>query len=358
MKRLKYWCLVALLVVTILGFAAQPSKAVTSPIYWGAYIDGETYGQNDAPWNTTTIDKFEAHANKKISIIHWGQPWWNCVKSDCGYQYFKNQQPQYDSMRNRGYIPLVDWGSHNLAGASKTDQPKFALRAIIRGDHDAYIRTWAQQAKAWGHPFFLRFDWEMNGGWFAWSEKVNGNQPGEYVKAWRHVHDIFEQVGATNVTWVWCVNTLYKGSIPLAGLYPGGAYVDWTCVDGYNRGTNPLKNDSWRSFREVFTPTYNELLKVAPTRPIMIGETASTEYGGSKATWIRNALTYALPTVFPKVKAVLWFNWNSGGMDWVIETSPEAQKAFANGISSSYYAKNGFSNLNVSPIPPLDLLNR
>ena len=46
----------------------------------------------------------------------------------------------------------------------------------------------------------------MNGNWFAWMEGVNGNQPGEYVAAWRHVHDIFTAVGATNVSWVWCPN--------------------------------------------------------------------------------------------------------------------------------------------------------
>jgi beta-mannanase len=30
----------------------------------------------------------------------------------------------------------------------------------------------------------------MNGNWFSWSERTNVNQPGEYVAAWRHVHDI------------------------------------------------------------------------------------------------------------------------------------------------------------------------
>ncbi|MBA3865307.1 MAG: hypothetical protein H0X42_02995 [Solirubrobacterales bacterium] len=41
----------------------------------------------------------------------------------------------------------------------------------------------------------------MNGDWFPWSESANGNQPGEYVAAWRHVHEIFSAAGATDATW-------------------------------------------------------------------------------------------------------------------------------------------------------------
>ena len=98
-------------------------------------------------------------------------------------------------------IPLVDWGSWDNHGAKY--QPAFSLGRIIDGSFDWYIRRWATGARDWGHPFFLRFDHEMNGDWFTWSEGVNGNTAGQFVAAWRHVHDVFESVGASNVTWVW-----------------------------------------------------------------------------------------------------------------------------------------------------------
>ena len=69
------------------------------------------------------------------------------------------------------------------------------MRHVIDGTYDGYIRYFAQKAKEWGHPFFLRFNWEMNGFWFPWSEGVNGNKSGEFVAAWRHVHDIFTAEG-------------------------------------------------------------------------------------------------------------------------------------------------------------------
>ncbi len=118
----------------------------------------------------------------------------------------------------------------------------------------------------------------MNGGWFPWSEGVNGNKSGEFVTAWRHVHDIFTSVGATNVTWVWCPNIDPTNDFQnLESLYPGDEYVDWTGLDGYNWGTNPAKPDRWRSFDQLYKSTYDTIVKaVAPSKPLMISEIGSS----------------------------------------------------------------------------------
>ena len=160
------------------------------------------------------------------------------------------------------------------------------------------------------------------------------------MAAWRRFHDIATGVGATNVTWVWCPNTEFPGSTPLGQLYPGDAYVDWTCVDVYNKG-----GSRWQSFSDLFTPTYQQLLRIAPSRPMMIAETSSVEEGGSKAEWITSLLARDLPLRFPRVKAVVWFNWriNEDGASWgwPIETSASAEAAFAAGIAAPYYAAAG-----------------
>jgi hypothetical protein len=129
-------------------------------------------------------------------------------------------------------------------------------------------------------------------------------------------------------------------------------------MDGNNFGTDPAKPDSWKAFSQVFTPTYNHLLQIAPSKPIIIAETASTEIGGSKAAWITDMITTQLPANFPKIQAFLWFNWNfkeSGGtIKYSIESSQEAQDAFKSGIASSYYATNTFSSLpKLVPVQPL-----
>ena len=83
----------------------------------------------------------------------------------------------------------------------------------------------------------------------------------------------------------------------------------------------------------------------------MIAETGSSEKGGSKAAWIRDALEVQLPQTFPAVKGLVWWNRADDGWDWPIETSAPATAAFAAGISSPYYADNRFSALAASPIP-------
>lgn len=353
--RRKMFLLAITLLITIL--ACLPFPHAEERVYWGALINGSQYGVGEPPWDSQAIDIFEEHAGKKISILHWGQPWWHCNDASvCRYQMFDFQKAQYDAVRQRGYIPLVDWASFDYAAPELLNQPDFSLSTIINGQHDEYIRQWATQAKEWGKPFFLRFNWEMNGWWFPWSEHVNGNQAGEYVLAWRHVHDLFAEVGAENVTWVWCPNVIGPNTIALDSLYPGDKYVDWLCMDGYNSGTSQTNQVQWQSFGDLFGETYTALQQLSPNKPIMIAETASSEQGGSKAAWIRNAFAYSLPELFPNVRAVVWFNWNLDGMDWVIESSSESRDAFAQSIASHYYTENEFSDLSVSPIPPWDQL--
>lgn len=206
----------------------------------------------------------------------------------------------------------------------------------------------------YGKPFFFRWDREMNGTWVPWGKEAAEN-PELFVHAWQRFHEIADEAGATNITWVWCPNVSSELSTPLARLYPGNGYVDWVCVDGYNFGTNPLRPAGWTSFHEVFWNTYQELQAIASGKPIMIGETASTESGGSKAAWIEDALKVQIPNSFPRIRAINWFNWPDEGWDWPIESSSSAKKAFAEAISSPYYATNTFGSLppltKIEPLP-------
>jgi len=325
------------------------SEGATPSVYWGAYLGAR-------PEDTRALDTFEELANKRMAIIQSGQPWFRRGS------YVPFQASYFQTIRDRGAIPLLDWAAWDTCCGS--EQPQFQLRSIALGAHDAYLTEWARAAKAWKHPFFLRLNPEMNGWWSPWSEQANGNVPGESIAAWRHIVDLFRAQGATNATWVWCPNIEGQFSTPLDQLYPGDDYVDWTCMDGYNWGTD--RNNSWQTFRQVFSgsnynggqDTYNDLLTLAPSKPIMIGETASSENGGSKGPWITQALGDDLLTRYPQVKALLWFNWNANdpNLGWNIDSSPEAQAAFADAIAQPAYAANNYKNLSVSPIPPPDAL--
>jgi len=340
--------LVLALLAILGGTPGARSSTGSRLIYWGAYAGGSQYGLADAPWDMQSVQILEDHTGKGLSLLEWGQAWVECANGRCALQPFPADL--FDRVRQHGAIPVLSWGSdRELTGAQ---QPPFMLAQIISGRYDEFIRRWAKGAKSWGRPFFLRFDWEMNIEDNPWGELVNGNKAGEFVRMWRHVHDLFQQVGATNVTWVWCPNIDFPGEVPLNRLYPGPAYVDWTCLDGYNWGdASGRPTERWTPFVSVFAKSLTELYAIAPRKPVMIGETASSEHGGSKAVWIADALR-ELPTRFPQVRAVIWFNKIWDGMDWVIESSTSAQAAFAAAISSRSYAANRFGRLAITPIPP------
>jgi len=288
------------------------------------------------------ITAFEADAHKAVSIVMWYQQW---GLTD-GWQYL---QPSWmNTVRSHGAIPLVTWDPENPSVYGPV-QPAYSLQNIINGNFDAYITRWAQDSKAWGHPYFLRFAHEMNGNWNAWSEQVNGNKPGQFVLAWRHVHDIFTRLGVYNVTWVWTPNIDYSTSTPLRELYPGDAYVNWVGMSGYNWGT--LGGHVWQPFSSVFSQTYYDILNIT-SLPLMIAETASTEIAGNKAGWITDAFVTQLPHNFPRIRAFVWFN-EPKETNWQIESSSSSQNAFSSAILSGVYASNNFAGLNVTPIPPL-----
>ncbi|HXR60983.1 MAG TPA: glycosyl hydrolase, partial [Solirubrobacterales bacterium] len=251
----------------------------------------------------------------------------------------------FESLRAHGAIPVLGWSTSAITEGTR--DPRFSLSKIIRGRYDAYIREFGTVAATWNHPFFLRFNWEMNGDWFPWAEGVNGNRRGEFVAAWRHVHDIFTAVGATNASWVWCPNI--DRNRKLRGQYPGNQYVDWTCLDGYNWGTR-YSWSYWESFKNVFASSYRAVRKLAPGKPMMLGEVASTDFGGSKAAWIKGMLS-SLPTKFPKVRALVWFEVNDRGTRWPIESPASAKRAFARGIRNPIYLGNDFSEIESRPIP-------
>lgn len=315
--------------ISSMSIAARRIQRVRYPrsILWGAHIHGSTYGSGrvNAPWDTTTWNLFESHAGKPVSMLHFGlTPWW--------------QDPFYggtlDLAVARGAYPFIDMMIANDSGIT--------LAAIASGTYDSSWRTWCQAAKTYGKPFLFRWCGEMNGDWRDYGKEEIA-RPGAFVAAWRHIKDIADEIGATNITWVWCPNVDYGGQITFAQVYPGHAYVDWISLDGYNWGTSGSATwvGQWTSWYNVFKPSYDALLALAPTKPMIIAETACNEGGGSKAAWITDALLTQLPHHFPRIRAFSWFNWpipeNGVTQQWPIESSPSAQAAFAAAIASPYF---------------------
>jgi beta-mannanase len=222
------------------------------------------------------------------------------------------------AINDRGAVPLISWEPWDWDRG--TEQPAYALRRILAGDHDALIDRWAAGVAAYRRPVLLRFAPEMNGDWRPWSIGVNGNRADEYVATWRHVRERFARAGASNAVWVWNPIVAYDGSTPLSEVFPGADQVDWLAVDGYNWGST--REWGWQSYADIFAPTVSALRKLAPRRPLMIAETGSAP-DARKPGWVTDTLTAAHAD---GVGAVVWFEF-SKETDWRLSERSAVAKA-------------------------------
>lgn len=247
-------------------------------------------------------------------------------------------QPEFDltaieEITAAGHLPMIAWEPWDHTVESTFDrrrgeQPEYALARIIAGDFDDEIRDWATGLAEWNRPVAIRFAHEMNGYWYPWAESVNGNRAGQYVAAWRHVHDIFTEVGADRVIWVWNPNLDDPNLTPLEGLYPGDEYVDWVGLVGYlGNGIDPSVYVP--TFDQLFGPTI-DIVRSFTERPIVITEIGATEKGGRKAGWISHVIDAMADRT--DVVGFIWFEVDKE-TDWRVVSSPEALAAFVDAAS-------------------------
>lgn len=298
----------------IISCSHEEEREGRDPVALGVFIPGV----KDDP---SKIDRFSRAVGGQPTVVMWFQDWVRNGTFD---------PAGLDAVSSRGAMPMVTWEPWDHTAGPR--QPTHSLQAIASGRHDAYVRRWARAADAYNKPFYLRFAHEMNGNWFSWATNVNGNTPEQYVAAWRRVHGIFRQEGATNVRWVWAPEASRHFD---RTLYPGDAYVDWVALDGYNFGPSYAWWSEWSEFESIFGEAYGRLATITD-KPVMIAETASAESGGDKAAWIRQGLLRDVPEQFPRVRAVVWFH-TAKERNWRVDSSPRSLAAYREAVRSPLY---------------------
>lgn len=226
-------------------------------------------------------------------------------------------QSELSYAKSQGMKVLLAWEPWNPSQGM--NQSTDYLAAINNGSEDGYIKSFADSLKTYGAPVDLRFGHEMNGNWYPW-----GNRPADYIAAYRHVVSIFRSEGASNVRFMWCINADNIPSSPISTVsqfYPGEDVVDVVGIDGYNFG-----GSNWKDFKDVFSSPYN-FLTTTYSKPIEIAETASSEVGGNKAQWVQSMFQTELPTLFPNVHELVWFDLNKEA-DWRINSSDASLQSF------------------------------
>jgi mannan endo-1,4-beta-mannosidase len=216
---------------------------------------------------------------------------------------------------------LLDHGAEPLIQLEPTGA---SMSAIAAGDYDGYLRSYARQVRAFGHPVILSFAPEANGSWYTWG--WTHTSPATWIAAWRHVVTVMRQQGATNITWLWTLNISFPGSGPVRDYWPGAAYVNWVGIDGYfirPRAT----------FGSVFERTLRAVRKITRL-PVLLSETGAGQVAGQAKV---------IPGLFAAIKShdllgLVWFDKAQyRGLyhqDWRLEGHPAAVAAFRHALAS------------------------
>ncbi|HVQ18915.1 MAG TPA: glycosyl hydrolase [Actinomycetes bacterium] len=181
-------------------------------------------------------------------------------------------------------------------------------RTVAEGGQDANIRRWAQGLRGQG-PRLVSFSHEP-------MSKKNRHlgTAASYKAAMRHVEDIFEAEGVSNVEWVWnATSDSFRGDHQRGRRwYPGDHWVDVIAGESFNRiGCGFTESASFGAqVKEIFAFSRQHHKK------FLVAEFASNR-GHHRAAWLRDARRFITvnKTAF---RGAFYFNSNehAEGCEW------------------------------------------
>ncbi|MEV6491073.1 glycosyl hydrolase [Actinoplanes sp. NPDC051633] len=245
----------------------------------------------NAPRDMTGVQSFAKNVQRKPNMIS--------IFAEFGDPY------QTREVRNAyayGALPIIRW--------EPFDQK---LSDIAKGKYDKYARKYAAAVRRLNLPVVITFAHEMNGFWYSWGTQAA--TPDDFVGAWKRLHDIFEQAGATNVIWTWTPNVISGApKVKLDRYWPGDEYVDWAGMDGYL-----TKFYGPQTFDQLFGPTITAIRRLTQV-PILIVETG-VEPGPNRIVQLKDLLYSTAES--DDVIGLVYFN-QPGRVLWQIDDNEEA----------------------------------
>ncbi|WP_320773015.1 glycoside hydrolase family 26 protein [Streptomyces sp. CRN 30] len=194
------------------------------------------------------------------------------------------------------------------------------LRRIAAGGDDGGIRRTAATVRDLNVPVALAFAPGFNERDRPWGTRAAS--AGEFVAAWRRVHDLFQDTGVSNVVWVWSPTVTARPEVALEPYWPGDAYADWLGPVGRYPRKGP------HTFDGLFGTVVKEA-RAFTRAPVLVAETAAPP-GGSKAAVVRE-LTRAVATR-DDVVGFVWLD-AADRTDWRIDSGTGALDAFRRGVA-------------------------
>jgi hypothetical protein len=270
--------------------------------------------------NAYLVNKFNDLAGKKIGVAYFSNNWFHGIHFPLD---------KCISIRSTGAVPFIRIQNWVREGDKLSDAGPYTHKNIISGMFDDQLRTYAKSAKSFGTKLLIEYGVEVNTNSFPWSQEG----PGPYKAAYRHIVNLFRDVGATNVRWAFHIDATDNNN----GFkwYPGDDIIEWvgtSCygAPGYGQhGCISELNRVWDSFSNI-----------TKTKPLGI-----FEWGIGIPADTANVLhSIATDPKFSRIK--LLQVWNEGVVaghpedlvpDGRINASSENLKAYRDGIANPAY---------------------
>jgi len=272
-----------------------PAKSQSQPVrYLGVY-------EPDTPYTYSGVEQFAKAIGRQPNLVSYYSGW--------GEVFQKNFAET-----------AASYGAKTII---QVDPTNISLAEIASGTYDSYLASFADEIAAFKHPVIISFGHEMNGFWETWG--YTHTPPATFVAAWRHIVTLFRHQHASNVIWLWQVNSASSQTGPVRDWWPGSQYVTWVGVSGYYY----VPGDT---FNNVFIPVISAVRKFTKD-PLLIAETGVGPQAG-QARGIKD-LFAGLRT--ENYLGLVWFDQHSyGGLykgeDWRLEGNAVALTTFRNAL--------------------------
>lgn len=216
---------------------------------------------------------------------------------------------------------------------------------VADGAVDTALAEQARGVAALGKPVWLTFDHEPDN-----PSKTALGSGADFVRAWRHVREVYTKAGATNAVWVWVMIGTGPGLVRAETMWPGNDQVDWISWDVYNASgcrTGTFRPERWQSFEASFEIFRSWLVREGPrlgidtNKPWMISEMGTVDDPGNpqrRIDWYEQ-----VPQVlakYPQVKAVsMWDHIGNGACDYRFSGSDDVMTQIGALVDSGAVAR-------------------
>ncbi|MEN9569874.1 MAG: hypothetical protein RL172_1105 [Bacteroidota bacterium] len=294
----KYSVILAVLVLTLFIIGYRQTKQLPDflpkPIpglqvfYNGLYNPTNTSGFS----NTTTAFKNTGNQPAIVSFY--------VATDQQGYTFLPTDS--LPAVYNHQAIPLINWQVTGAFAIDSTGPAEGLLLAINSGNMDAAISQVANQLASLNKPVFLRpsftgFNIQQQ------AYLYSNTNPLQYIAAWKHLHQLFEDAGAHKVIWIW--NPVNPAMVE--DFFPGSAYADWlgvSIVDNTNNSSYRGETEATGSFYMRYNP-YHQTKIFQAGLPVMITEAGSLS--ADKANWWKR-IPANIDTSFNEIKSLVISN--------------------------------------------------